>query len=129
MIKLILGNLGSGKTAFAVREMALNLNDRKTYSNVQTKLKNQVDISPDMIIKREIVDYKQNRKTEEKEPIYKSTLNMEYWKGIKEPINVLLDEAHTLLNARRAMSKTNIIVSDWISLLRRVLGSTDAGFG
>lgn len=109
--------------------MAINLNNRKTYSNIQTSLKNQVDISPEMIIKKEIVDYKKNKKTEEKEPIYKFTLNMEYWKKIKEPINVTLDEAHTILNARRAMSKTNIIVSDWLSLLRRVLGSTDAGFG
>ncbi len=109
--------------------MAINLNNRKTYSNIQTSLKNQVDISPEMIIKKEIVDYKKNKKTEEKEPIYKFTLNMEYWKKIKEPINVTLDEAHTILNARRAMSKTNIIVSDWLSLLRRVLGSTEAGFG
>ncbi len=129
MIRIILGNLGSGKTAFAVRQMAINLNNRKTYSNIQTSLKNQIDISPDMIIKKEIVDYKKNKKTGEKEPIYKFALNMEYWKKIKEPINVTLDEAHTILNARRAMSKTNIIVSDWLSLLRRVLGSTDAGFG
>lgn len=129
MIKIILGNLGSGKTAFAVREMALNLSNRKTYSNVKTDLKNQVDISPDMIIHKEIVDYKTNKKTEEQEPVYKFTLNVEYWKKIKEPINVVLDEAHTILNSRRAMSKVNIIVSDWLALLRRVLGATEAGFG
>ena len=65
MITIILGNVGSGKTALAVREMAMNLNDRKTYSNIQTKLKNQIDISPDMIIQKEIVDYKTNRKSGE----------------------------------------------------------------
>ena len=129
MIKIVLGNVGSGKTAFAVREMALNLNRRKTYSNIKTKMKNQVDISADMIINREIVDYKKNRKTGEKEAVYKFTLNMDYWKNIKEPINVVLDEAHTILNARRSMSKVNIIVSDWIALIRRVLGQTDAGSG
>ncbi len=129
MIKIILGNVGSGKTAFAVREITLNLNKRKTYSNIQTKLKNQVNINAGMIIKKEIVDYKQNRKTQEKEPIYKYNLNVDFWKSIKEPINVVLDEAHTILNARRAMSKVNIIVSDWLALIRRVLGQTDAGFG
>lgn len=129
MIKIVLGNVGSGKTAFAVREMSLNLGHRKTYSNIETKLKNQVNITPDMIIHKEIVDYKKNRKTGEKEPLYKYKLNMSYWKSINEPINVILDEAHTILNARRAMSKVNIIVSDWIALIRRVLGSTDAGFG
>ncbi len=129
MIKIILGNIGSGKTAFAVREMAMNLNQRKTYSNIQTKLDNQVNISSEMIIKKEIVDYKANKKTGDKEPIYKYKLNMEYWKKIKEPINVILDEAHTILNSRRAMSKVNVIVSDWLALIRRVLGATEAGFG
>jgi len=112
-----------------VREMALNLNQRKTYSNIQTNLKNQIDIRSDMIIKREIVDYKKNRKTEEKEPVYKYALNIDFWKKIKEPLNVCIDEAHTILNSRRAMSKVNIIVSDWLALIRRVLGQTDAGFG
>lgn len=129
MIKIILGNVGSGKTAFAVRELALNMNNRRTYSNIHTDLKNQTDISPDMIIKKEIVDSKVNRKTGESEPVYKLTLNSEFWKNIGEPINVMIDEAHTILNSRRAMSKTNIIVSDWLALIRRVLGSTDAGFG
>ncbi len=129
MIKIILGNLGSGKTALAVREMAINLSNRKTYSNIQTSLKNQSEISPDMIIKKELVDYRKNRKTGESEPIYKLSLNIDFWKKIKEPINVVLDEAHSILNARRAMSKTNIIVTNWISLIRRVLGQADAGFG
>ena len=129
MIRLILGNVGSGKTAFAVREMCLNPTKRTTYSNIQTSLKNQIDISPEMIIKREIVDYKKNKKTGDKEPVYKYALNIEYWKKIKDPINVILDEAHTILNARRAMSKTNIVVSDWLALIRRVLGQSDSGSG
>lgn len=82
-----------------------------------------------MIINREIVDYKTSRKTGEKEPIYKQSLNVDFWKEIKEPINVILDEAHSIVNARRAMSKTNQIVTDWIALIRRVLGQTEAGVG
>ena len=109
--------------------MSLNLSNRKTYSNIQTTLKNQIDISPDMIIHKEIVDYKKNRKTGEDEPVYKMSLNIDFWKKIKEPINVVLDEAHSILNARRSMSKTNIIVTNWISLIRRVLGQAESGFG
>ena len=111
MIKIILGNVGSGKTAFAVREMARNLSNRTYYSNVKTELKWQRDIKPEMIIKQEIVDHKKNKKTGEMEPIYKNTLNDTYWKNIKEPINIVIDEAHTILNSRRAMSTINIIVS------------------
>lgn len=129
MIKIILGNVGSGKTAFAVREMYMNLNRRKTYSNIQTNLPNQVNISAEMILKKEIVDSKVNKKTGEAEPVYKFSLNIDYWRNIKDPINVTLDEAHSILNSRRAMSKVNIIVSDWIALIRRVLGSSDSGFG
>ena len=115
MIRIILGNVGSGKTAVAVREMCINPTKRKTYSNIQTSLDNQIDISPEMIIKREIVDYKKNKKTGEKEPVYKYALNIEYWKSITEPCDVILDEAHTILNSRKSQSKTNIVVTDWLA--------------
>ena len=60
MIKLILGNVGSGKTALAVRDMYHNRLQRTTYSNIKTPLKNVKEINPKMIIKQEIVDYKKN---------------------------------------------------------------------
>lgn len=82
-----------------------------------------------MIVKQEIVDYKRNKKTGDNEAIYKQKLNIEYWKNIKEPINVVLDEAHSILNARRSMSKINIIITDWLALIRRILGETDSGSG
>jgi len=129
VIKIILGNVGSGKTALAVREMFINKFHRKTYTNIITTLKNNEIITPKMIIKQEITDYKTNRKTGEKEPIYKSSLNVDYWKNITEPINVILDEAHAILNARRSMSKINIIITDWLALIRRVLGQTESGYG
>lgn len=129
MIKIVLGNVGSGKTALMVREMYLNKSRRKTYSNVMTSLKSQININPEMIIKRDIVDYKKNRKSGEQEPVYSYKLNLDYWKQIKEPINIVLDEAHSIINARRSMSKINIIVSDWIALIRRVLGQAEAGYG
>ena len=129
MIRIILGNVGSGKTAFMVREMASAQNKRKTYSNIKTRIKHQIDINAGMIIKRDIVDYKKSRKSGEQEPVYKNKLNVEYWKSIKEPINVVLDEAHTILNARRSMSSINIVISDWLALIRRVLGSAESGYG
>jgi len=129
MIKIILGNVGSGKTALAVRDMYMNKGRRKTYSNIITKLSNQININPEMIIKKKIVDYKRNRKTQEQKPVYKYTLNLDYWKQIKEPINIVLDEENSIINARRSMSKINIIVSDWIALIRRVLGQAESGYG
>lgn len=129
MIRIILGNVGSGKTAFQVREMYHNPQRRTTYSNIKTPLPNVVQINPNMIITNEIVDHKKNRKTGETEPVYKQSLNIDFWKNIKEPINVTLDEAHSILNSRRSMSKTNIIITDWLSLIRRILGETQSGYG
>ncbi len=103
---------------------------RKTYTNIQTPLLDNVaEINPSMIIKSDIVDYKKNRKTGETEPVYKRTLNIDYWKSITEPINIILDEAHSIVNSRRSMSNVNIILTDWLALIRRILGQNQSGYG
>lgn len=131
-IKIYLGNVGSGKTASCVREMYLNKEFRATYSNIKSNIKGMRVISPEMIAKRELIDTKKKRDGTT-EPVYKLSMNTEFWKEEikkhKHGINVIIDEAHSVLNARRAMSKANIIISDWLALIRRVLGSSDAGHG
>lgn len=128
MISIYLGNIGSGKTVCAVRDIVLNRTYRKVYSNILIKkLKHVIPIKHEMIIKKELTGYKKVKG--ENEPVYDKKLNKEYWKNIKEPITCVLDEAHAIINARRAMSKINIIVTDWLALLRRVLGSSQSGYG
>lgn len=128
MIRISLGNVGSGKTVSEVREMFKNPSQRKTYSNIITKLKNQVTIKPEMIAKKEVKKVIA-KKDGTKENVYDLKLNLEYWKNIKDPINVTLDEAHSIINARRSMSKANIIITDWLALIRRVLGGKERGYG
>ena len=123
-IHIVVGNVGSGKTLGVVRDMFLDGERIKTYSNIKTKLKNQIDINPDMIIKKEIEGTKKKRNGEE-ENIYKYSLNLEYWTNIKENINVVIDEAHSIINSRRSMSKINILLTDWMALVRRILTSKD----
>ena len=130
MIRISIGNVGSGKTASEVREMALNKARRTYYSNINTKtIKNNVLIDPSMIVDKELVGEKKNKITNVVEPVYKFKVNLEFWKGIKEPINVIIDEAHSILNSRRSMSKINILITDWLALIRRVLGQTESGEG
>lgn len=128
MIRISLGNVGSGKTASEVREMMLNASRRTTYTNVKTKIKHGRLLEPSMIIKKEQVDTIK-KKSGEVQPVFDYKLNVEYWKSIKEPINVVLDEAHSIMNSRRAMSKTNVIITDWLALIRRVLGQSESGYG
>lgn len=124
MIRISLGNVGSGKTLMEVRNLYLNPSNRLTYSNIKTKLKNQVNLTPDMIIKKEVLGYKKNG-----EPITDYKLNVDFWKKVKKPVNIVLDEAHTILNSRRAMQKTNVLMTDWLALIRRVIGQADSGYG
>lgn len=90
-------------------------------------MKHVIPIKHEMIIKKVLTGYKKTK--DGQEPVYDKKLNKEYWQAIKEPITCVLDEAHAIINARRAMSKINIIVTDWLALLRRVLGSSESGYG
>lgn len=124
MIRISLGNIGSGKTANEVREIFLNKSHRKIYSNIKTKIDHQININPSMIVHKEVSG--QNKKGED---IHTLTLNKKFWMGIKDPISVVLDEAHSIMNPRRSMSKVNIILTDWMALIRRVLGQAESGYG
>lgn len=124
----MLGSLGSGKTASIVRELCKNPSQRITYSNIETKgIKNNILISPEMIVKKELVNTKKSG-----EQVFKYSLNVDFWqKAVKKhgSINVVLDEAHTLIDSRRAMSNLNKVMNDFMALLRRVVGQDSRGYG
>jgi len=129
MIRISLGNVGSGKTACEVRELIHNRTNRLTFSNIMTKgIKNNKVIDPTMIVGKQLVGEKK-KKDGSLEPIYELKLNVDFWKNIDVPCNVVLDEAHSIINSRRSMSKVNQIVTDWIALIRRVLGASESGHG
>lgn len=126
MIRIVIGNVGSGKTLSIVRELMLNPSQRVTYTNIETKkIPNTKLITPEMLIKKEQIGEKRDGT-----PTYKMELNVEFWKNLPDKhINVVIDEAHTLVNARKAMSKVNILMGDWLALIRRILGQSPAGYG
>ena len=69
------------------------------------------------------------RRTGNIEGVYDYSLNIDFWRQRQGACNVVIDEAHTIINSRRSMSKVNIVVTDWLSLLRRILGQSKSGFG
>lgn len=128
-ILISVGLPGSGKTACAVRDLMMNKTGRKVYSNIITKhIPNNHLIKAEYIFKKTLVDVKEKRDGS-KVPIYDYELNEEFWTSIKEPVSVIVDEAHTIINARRSMSKKNVIMGDWLSLIRRVLSGVEGGYG
>lgn len=126
MIRIILGNVGSGKTASTVRWMK-SRKDRTIVTNINVtgkEFKHCVKLRPEMIIKRTQIGESKG------EPKYKLELNVEFWKEFvaeHKKVIVVIDEAHTFFNPRRSMSKINIIMNDFLALLRRVLGADSSG--
>ena len=123
MIRMSVGNVGSGKTILEVKNMLLDPRNRPTYSNIKTKgIKHNHMINKSMIVKEEEIKLPRSTKI-------KYSLNDAFWKKVPKPINVVLDEAHNIMDARRSMSTMNIIVNKWMALIRRVLGEDSTGYG
>ncbi|MCX6709794.1 MAG: hypothetical protein NTV63_02450 [Candidatus Woesearchaeota archaeon] len=105
MIRISLGNVGSGKTANEVREISLNPFRRKIYTNIvikEKKLPHVERMKPEYIIEKELL---RQKKTQDGSlvNIYDYKLNMDFWKNIDEPICIVLDEFHNIANARASM--------------------------
>lgn len=115
-IRLYVGSIGSGKTASIVKEMADN--PQQSYiTNIQTTLPNVSKLTSDMICSKTLLGTTKSGKKN-----YEYSLNFDVWKKLKNNVSVVLDEAHSILNSRKAMSNVNIKITEWMSMLRRVLG-------
>lgn len=122
MIRIFLGKLGSGKSAYAVREMARNVTDRVTYTNIVTKgISNVRLINPQDVIRKKVIDEKKKK--------YELDLNVEYWAQQKKPLNVVWDEVHLTANSRMSTSKANMVLSRFIAMARRITGFDERGYG
>jgi len=123
MIRIFLGNVGSGKSISCIREMVQN-DDEIYFSNIITKSKgdkklpNNIVIDRDKLIKKEVV---KTMKTGE--VIYKLKFNVEKWQEYKKKygkFNVVLDEFHTLMSSRDFSTKQNKVMGDFLALIRKI---------
>jgi len=125
MIRLIFGNVGSGKTASVVRYMKQHP-EKNFITNIDVKGKNfkhVIKLEGDMILKKTLV---RTKKTGEE--VFKLSVNIDFWKQLLtkyKTMNVIIDESHIFFNPRRSMSKINVLMTDFLALLRRVLGSVE----
>lgn len=128
MIRLFIGNLGSGKTAYAVKELFNNDFNRVTYSNIITKgIPNNILINNEMIFTKVPIKTKKDGTV-----MYDLKINYDFWKDAvrkHKKINILLDEAHHFLNARRSSSKINVKMTEFIAMLRRIIGGMHENYG
>ena len=117
MIILLLGGIGSGKTlsvikkiidnpeSFAVTNFSLKI-EKERYCRLKME---------DLICKR----------MEDKKNI--QSVNWKFWDEMRkkhEHFSVYLDEVHNLIHSRASMSKRNILMSKWISQIRKILSDS-----
>jgi len=129
MITIVLGLVGSGKSASTIHAIVNNPQE-VVYTNMDTftnRTKHVMKIKPEHIFKKTLVSVKKNG-----EEVHKLEFNKEYWQDVMQTydkISVVIDEAHTFFNPRRSMSKINIIMGDFLSMLRRIVGGVGSAKG
>ena len=132
MIRIFLGNVGSGKTISAVKDLVdneINPYGCHTFSNIITKTKGKYKISKNHVINRDMLIHKELVKVKKTgEEVYKYVFNKEQWLKFKEKygsFSVVLDEAHTLIDARRFNSRQNTCMNDFLALIRKICNTPD----
>ena len=120
MIIIICGGIGSGKSLTCVKEIV----DRgfKTFVNFELCADNIERLRTEHL-------FNIDTETSPKGKITKTlTLNYDFWKKLavnNEKFDIALDEFHNVMNSRRAMSKRNVILSDWLAQIRKILGQSE----
>lgn len=114
MIYIITGNVGSGKTLTAIKDIV----DKDIYAITNFKMKNYRNYYrlrySDIIIKGE--------KTKD------SKINWEFWENLREEkknFSIFLDEAHNFISSRSSMSSQNKLFSKWVSQIRKIFSDDE----
>lgn len=112
MIIIVIGGIGSGKSVSIIKELV----DRKEKSFVNFscfKLKHTKRLKRGMLF----------TKNEQKKDI----VNFDFWKNEINSggFDIYLDEFHNVMNSRRSMSKQNVLMSNWLSQIRKIMGNSE----
>lgn len=112
MIICFLGGIGSGKTLSVVREII----NKKQYTFTNFELKG--------ISNYHRIEFNDIFKQIEKKSY---DVNWEFWnKQVNKNKNfsIYLDEVHSLINARRSQTAMNILMSNWVAQIRKILSDS-----
>lgn len=116
MIIVLSGGVGSGKTLTAVK-YAMDSDD--VLANF--KLKGHGHFT--RLIREHIISENKSIPEGCRKPVIEKKVNWEFWREHQD-CDVFLDEIHNIMNSRTAMSKSNILMSEWMSQIRKIWGSS-----
>jgi len=114
-IIIFVGGIGSGKSVSVIKELVERSEYSEAFVNFKTKKIPGVSrIKMDWIIGSKEVDGKK-----------KKTVNYAHWNQLRQDkrrYSIYLDEVHNILHSRMSMSKQNILMSMWLSQVRKIFG-------
>lgn len=119
MIIILVGGIGSGKTLTAVKDIVDR--QQKIYTNFDLFNIPHERLKYSHIFEEvEKEDSRGNLKTGMK-------INYNFWneQTKKQGFDIYLDEFHNVMGSRRSSSKRNILLSDWLSQIRKILGQSE----
>jgi hypothetical protein len=118
MIRIVLGLPGSGKTLTAVKMIMNNPEHCLTNFHVRRDRLERIKVN-------DIIKYEENKRGDLKP----AGVNWDHWrKLIKQHGNftIYLDELHNILHSRESSGKRNILMTKWISQIRKVTGESES---
>ena len=121
MIKIILGNIGSGKTLTAV--MKMKQMGEIIFTNIDVKGDNIIRLRYDMIIKDVIVGERKDGSQ-----ITKKAVNWEFWRealGKYGNFHIVIDEIANVFSSRRSMHSGSVCFQQWVAQIRKITGSSE----
>ena len=116
-IKLILGGIGSGKGLTFIN--LIKKRNNKAFVNFICKDKKSFRLEESHIIKT-IENVGERGKITKKREV-----NWDFWRQHIDGFDIYLDEVHNILSSRRSMSGWNVIITQWIAQIRKLLGESE----
>ena len=121
---MFVGGIGSGKSVSIIKEIVDRSKFSRSFVNFSTKgIRKCERIKMDWIIKEEI-----KGETKTGKPLKEKKVNYEFWNEQKKKgrFSIYLDEVHNIMHSRLAMTRQNVLMSMWISQIRKVFGDQES---
>lgn len=120
MIRIITGNVGSGKSLTAVARIIRS--DKQIFSNMKISIKNNKRLKFEHIVKTDIIEDARGKAKEVK------VVNWDFWKSTLKQhpsFSIYLDEMHNIFSSRLSNTRNNVTMSRWLAQIRKITGSNE----
>jgi len=118
VIIIIVGGIGCGKTLFIMRELIIRR--KAAFVNFQVR-----DIPRIIRMKWDYILQEDEVMNDKGKPKRQLNINWDFWKRMQPyGFDIHWDEIHNAIPSRRGMSKRNMLLNQWLSQIRKIMGDS-----